>query len=154
MGYRKRHSAARGQQYHGSRLPPETSMNTARTIKKYPNRRLYDTEESRYITLAEIKDLVLKKTAFVVIDKKSGADITRLILLQVITDQEHNGEAIMSKDFLAQVIRCYGNVVPAFLAKHLEQTLGQFMAEPQNRRENEHVSSFSDPAKNSLTSGP
>jgi len=129
-------------------------MNTARTIKKYPNRRLYDTEESRYITLAEIKDLVLKKTAFVVIDKKSGADITRLILLQVITDQEHNGEAIMSKDFLAQVIRCYGNVVPAFLAKHLEQTLGQFMAEPQNRRENELVSSFSDPAKNSLTSGP
>ena len=63
-------------------------MGTARVIKKYPNRRLYDTEESRYITLSDVRDLVLKKIDFVVIDKKSGDDITRTILLQVISEQE------------------------------------------------------------------
>ncbi|MDH3431193.1 MAG: polyhydroxyalkanoate synthesis repressor PhaR [Gammaproteobacteria bacterium] len=129
-------------------------MTTARTIRKYPNRRLYDSEESRYITLADIKKLVLSNTDFVVIDKKSGTDITRSILLQVIRDQEQNGEAIMSQDFLTQVICCHGNVAPGFLAQHLEQSLRQFIAEPQNRRNNELVGSLPDPAKNTLTSGP
>ena len=87
-------------------------MSTARIIKKYPNRRLYDTEESRYITLADVKDLVVNKNEFVVIDKKSGDDITRTILLQVISEQEQQGEAIMSRDFLSQVIRSYGKVMP------------------------------------------
>ena len=95
-------------------------MSTARLIKKYPNRRLYDTEESRYITLADIRGLVLNDTNFTVIDKKSGEDITRTILLQVINDEEQNGEAIMSEGFLAQVIRCYGNAVPRFIAQHLD----------------------------------
>jgi polyhydroxyalkanoate synthesis repressor PhaR len=63
-------------------------MSNPRVIKKYPNRRLYDTEESRYITLADIKDLVMNKVDFEVIDKKSGEDITRTILLQVISEQE------------------------------------------------------------------
>lgn len=89
-------------------------MSTARVIKKYPNRRLYDTEESRYITLADVRDLVLKKTAFVVIDKKTGQDITRSILLHVIIEQEQHGEAVMSEDFLSQVIRSYGKVLPVF----------------------------------------
>jgi polyhydroxyalkanoate synthesis repressor PhaR len=129
-------------------------MITARTIRKYPNRRLYDTEESRYITLANIKDLVLSDTEFVIIDKKSGADITRSILLQVISDQEHNGEAILSEDFLAQVIRCYGNVVPQILAKYLEQSLKQFITEAQSRQNKELVSSFPEEGKNTLTSGP
>jgi polyhydroxyalkanoate synthesis repressor PhaR len=129
-------------------------MITVRTIKKYPNRRLYDTTESRYITLADIKNLVLNETEFVVINKKSGTDITRPILLQIISDQEHNGEAIMSKDFLTRVIRCYGNVLPAFLADHLEQSLKQFMAELQNQRNIEVAGSFPGHAKNSLTSGP
>jgi polyhydroxyalkanoate synthesis repressor PhaR len=62
-------------------------MSADRIIKKYPNRRLYDTEESRYITLADVKDLVLNKIDFLVIDKKSGEDITRSILLQVISDR-------------------------------------------------------------------
>ena len=129
-------------------------MSTARIIKKYPNRRLYDTEESRYITLADIKCLVLNKTEFLVVDKKTGGDITRTILLQVISDLEHNGEAIMSENFLAQVIRCYGTVVPDFMAEHLEQSLRQFMAQPKNLRSNEVVSSFPKQSKNSLTSGP
>ena len=109
-------------------------MNTARVIKKYPNRRLYDTEESRYITLADVKDLVIKKVEFTVIDKKSGDDITRSILLQVISEQEQQGEAIMSQDFLSQVIRSYGKVVPGFMANYLEQSTKLFMVQQQNLR--------------------
>ncbi len=109
-------------------------MNTARVIKKYPNRRLYDTNESRYITLADVKDLVKCKIDFVVIDKKSGDDITRSILLQVISEQEQQGEAIMSQDFLSQVIRSYGKSVPGFLAKYLEQSMKLILTQQQNLR--------------------
>jgi len=109
-------------------------MSTARVIKKYPNRRLYDTVESRYITLADVKDLVVKKVEFTVVDKKSGDDITRSILLQVISEQEQQGEAIMSQDFLSQVIRSYGKVVPGFMANYLEQTTKLFMVQQQNLR--------------------
>ncbi len=109
-------------------------MNAARTIKKYPNRRLYDTDESRYITLADVRSLVIKKTEFVVIDKKSGEDITRSILLQVITEQEQKGEAVMSQDFLSQVIRSYGKVVPSSAANYLEQSMQLFLTQQQNLR--------------------
>ena len=109
-------------------------MNSAPLIKKYPNRRLYDTDESRYITLADIKDLVKCKTVFVVIDKQSGDDITRSILLQVISEQEQQGEAIMSQDFLSQVIRSYGKSVPGFLAKYLEQSMKLILTQQQNLR--------------------
>jgi polyhydroxyalkanoate synthesis repressor PhaR len=109
-------------------------MNSARIIKKYPNRRLYDTDESCYITLADIKNLVKCKTDFVVIDKQSGDDITRSILLQVISEQEQQGEAIMSQDFLSQVIRSYGKSVPGFLAKYLEQSMKLILMQQQNLR--------------------
>jgi len=109
-------------------------MTAARIIKKYPNRRLYDTEESRYITLADIRDLVLRKIEFTVIDKKSGDDITRTILLQVISEQEQQGDAIMSRDFLSQVIRSYGNVMPGFMARYLEQSMKLVMTQQQNIR--------------------
>ena len=109
-------------------------MSEARIIKKYPNRRLYDTDESRYITLADVKDLVIKKVDFRVIDKKSGDDITRSILLQVISEQEQHGEPIMSQDFLSQVIRSYGNAMPDFVANYLEQSLKLFMTQQQNLR--------------------
>jgi len=102
-------------------------MSQTRVIKKYPNRRLYDTEESRYITLSDVKDLVMNKVDFEVIDKKSGEDITRTILLQVISEQEQQGDAIMSEDFLAQIIRAYGSVVPDFVTKYLEQSMTLFM---------------------------
>ena len=78
-------------------------MSEPRTIKKYPNRRLYDTVESRYITLADIRRLVIDRIDFVVMDKKSQEDITRSILLQVIAEQEHGGEPLMSRDFLSQI---------------------------------------------------
>ncbi|HZW59503.1 MAG TPA: polyhydroxyalkanoate synthesis repressor PhaR [Woeseiaceae bacterium] len=109
-------------------------MSASRIIKKYPNRRLYDTEESRYITLADIRDLVIRKIDFTVIDKKSGDDITRSILLQVISEQEQHGDAVMSQDFLSQVIRSYGKVMPGFMAKYLEQSMKLFMTQQQNLR--------------------
>ena len=80
-------------------------MTASRVIKKYPNRRLYDTEESRYITLADIRELVVEGADFVVIDKKTGDDITRCILLQVIYERESNGGAVLSTAFLSQIIR-------------------------------------------------
>ncbi len=106
-------------------------MSNTRVIKKYPNRRLYDTEESRYITLADVRDLVINQVDFQVIDKKSGDDITRSILLQVISEQEAHGEPIMSKDFLSEVIRSYETAMPDFMARYLEQSLQLFMSQQQ-----------------------
>jgi polyhydroxyalkanoate synthesis repressor PhaR len=103
-----------------------------RVIKKYPNRRLYDTVESRYITLADIRRLVTDKVDFVVIDKKSQDDITRSILLQVIAEQEHLGEPLMSQDFLSQVIRSYGGAMQGFVGSYLEQSL-KFLASQQQQ---------------------
>jgi polyhydroxyalkanoate synthesis repressor PhaR len=110
-------------------------MSEPRIIKKYPNRRLYDTEESRYITLADIRRLVIDKVDFVVVDKKSSHDITRSILLQVISEQEQSGEPIMSRDFLAQVIRSYGGAMQGLVAGYLEQSLKLFMSQQQHLRE-------------------
>ena len=106
-------------------------MSKSRVIKKYPNRRLYDTEESRYITLADVRDLVINNVDFEVIDKKTGDDITRTILLQVISEQEATGDPVMSKDFLSQVIRAYETVMPGFMARYLEQSLKLFMSQQQ-----------------------
>ncbi|MCH8221490.1 MAG: polyhydroxyalkanoate synthesis repressor PhaR [Proteobacteria bacterium] len=107
----------------------------SRIIKKYPNRRLYDTEESRYITLADIRQLVLEKIDFAVIDKKTQEDITRSILLQVIADHEGRGEPVMSQDFLAQVIRSYGGTMQSMMSSYLEQSLRLFMTQQQQIRD-------------------
>jgi polyhydroxyalkanoate synthesis repressor PhaR len=101
-------------------------MSESRIIKKYPNRRLYDTVESRYITLADIRRLVIERIDFTVIDKKSQADITRSILLQVIAEQEHGAQPIMSREFLSQVIRSYGTPVQSGIAGALDQSVRQF----------------------------
>lgn len=106
-----------------------------RVIKKYPNRRLYDTVESRYITLADIRRLVMDKVDFVVIDKKSQEDITRSILLQVIAEQEHSGEPLMSQDFLSQVIRSYGGAMQSFVGSYLEQSLKLLASQQQQIRD-------------------
>jgi polyhydroxyalkanoate synthesis repressor PhaR len=111
-------------------------MSDPRVIKKYPNRRLYDTVESRYITLADVRRLVVERIDFVVVDKKNNADITRSILLQVIAEQEHLAEPILSQDFMVNVIRAYGTSVQTSVSGHLEQTLRQFMSQqPQLIRE-------------------
>lgn len=106
-------------------------MSEPRTIKKYPNRRLYDTVESRYITLADIRRLVIERIDFVVIDKKTQGDITRSILLQVIAEQEHGNEPLMSRDFLSQVIRSYGVAARGMVGNYLEQSLRQFATQSQ-----------------------
>lgn len=99
----------------------------SRVIKKYSNRRLYDTEESRYIKIADVRQLVLDGIDFLVVDQKSGDDVTRSILLRVISEQEQNGDAIMSIAFLNQVIRAHGNSAPAYLARHLERSLTSWL---------------------------
>jgi len=118
-----------------SELPRGISMSEPRVIKKYPNRRLYDTVESRYITLADIRRLVMDKVDFVVIDKKTQDDITRSILLQVIAEQEHAGEPLMSQDFLSQVIRCYGGAMQGYVGSYLEQSLKLLSSQQQQIRE-------------------
>ena len=105
----------------------EEPMSEPRVIKKYPNRRLYDTVESRYITLADIRRLVVERIDFIVVDKKNGAEITRSILLQVIAEQEHLAEPILSEDFMVDVIRSYGSGTQSLVSGHLEQTLRQFI---------------------------
>jgi polyhydroxyalkanoate synthesis repressor PhaR len=110
-------------------------MSEPRVIKKYPNRRLYDTVESRYITLADVRRLVLERIDFLVIDKKTSEDITRAILLQVIADHEHGGEAVMSSDFLSQVIRSYGGAMQGLLGSYLEQSLKLFATQQQSLRD-------------------
>jgi polyhydroxyalkanoate synthesis repressor PhaR len=110
-------------------------MSEPRVIKKYPNRRLYDTVESRYITLADVRRLVIEKIDFVVIDKKSQHDITRSILLQVISEQEHQGDALMSQDFLSQIIRSYGGAMQGVVGSYLEQSLKLFNTQQQQIRD-------------------
>src|SRR5690606_17331965 len=107
----------------------------SRGIMKYPNRRRYATVESRYITLADIRRLVMDKVDFVVIDKKSQEDITRSILLQVIAEQEHTGEPMMSQDFLSQVIRSYGGAMQSFVGSYLEQSLKLLASQQQQMRD-------------------
>lgn len=104
-------------------------MSEPRTIKKYPNRRLYDTLESRYITLQDVRKLVIDRVDITVVDKQTQQDITRSILLQVIAEQEHGGEHLMSRDFLSQVIRCYGGTQPGLVGSYLEQSLKLFTSQ-------------------------
>ena len=116
-------------------------MSDPRVIKKYPNRRLYDTVESRYITLADVRRLVVEKIDFVVVDKKNNADITRSILLQVIAEQEHLPEPILTQEFMVNVIRSYGSGSQNAVSGHLEQTLRQFLG--QNHLPRERLKTFS-----------
>ena len=97
-----------------------------RLIKKYPNRRLYDTRTSTYITLADVKELVLKHEDFQVVDAKSGEDLTRSILLQIILEEEAAGAPMFSSDLLAQMIRFYGNAMQGMMGKYLENNIKGF----------------------------
>jgi polyhydroxyalkanoate synthesis repressor PhaR len=106
-----------------------------RVIRKYPNRRLYDTVESRYVTLADIRRLVVERVDFVVLDRKSQQDITRSILLQVIAEQEGAGESLMSRDFLSQVIRSYGSGLQDFVGRYLDESIQLFAREQRDLRD-------------------
>lgn len=97
-----------------------------RILKKYPNRRLYDTEISSYITLAEVKAMVLKGTAFEVRDAKTSDDLTRSILLQIILEEETGGVPMFSASMLAQIIRFYGHAMQGMMGTYLEKNLQTF----------------------------
>lgn len=129
-------------------------MTTVRLIKKYPNRRLYDTRESRYITLADIRNLVLDNQDLVVIDKQSGCDITRSIFLQVISDEEEQCSSVLSLGFLTQIIRCRDKTRLETIATQLDLYLQDLMAQAQNLSPNEHGIDFATQSKKTLTSGP
>jgi polyhydroxyalkanoate synthesis repressor PhaR len=97
-----------------------------RIIKKYPNRRLYDTETSTYITLAEVKDLVLQYKEFQVQDAKTGDDLTRAILLQIILEEESGGVPMFSTDMLSNIIRYYGHTMQGLMGSYLERSIHAF----------------------------
>jgi len=99
---------------------------TPRLIKKYPNRRLYDTQTSTYITLADVKQLVLSGEPFTVVDAKSSEDLTRSILLQIILDEESGGAPMFSAPMLSQVIRFYGNAMQGMMGDYLEKNIQAF----------------------------
>jgi polyhydroxyalkanoate synthesis repressor PhaR len=104
-----------------------TSHPDQRTIKKYPNRRLYDTSSSSYITLTEIKDLVMKGVSFTVIDAKTHQDLTRTVLLQVILEEETAGAPMFSAKVLENMIRFYGHAMQTFMGTYLEQHIQSFV---------------------------
>lgn len=95
-------------------------------IKKYPNRHLYDTQTSTYITLADVKQMVLAHDTFTVLDAKTNEDLTRSILLQIILEEENEGVSLFTTEMLAQIIRSYGNVMQGMLGSYLEKNMQAF----------------------------
>ena len=102
------------------------SKSTQRVIKKYPNRRLYDTDTSTYITLAEVRQLVMDHQNVVVRDAKTGEDLTRSILLQIILEEEAGGAPMFTEAVLANIIRFYGHAMQGFMGAYLEQNVQAF----------------------------
>jgi polyhydroxyalkanoate synthesis repressor PhaR len=98
-----------------------------RIVKKYPNRRLYDTANSGYITLADVKQMVLEFIDFQVIDAKTGDDLTRAILLQIILEEESAGVPMFSSEMLSQMIRFYGNALQGIMGNYMEQNVKAFL---------------------------
>jgi polyhydroxyalkanoate synthesis repressor PhaR len=98
-----------------------------RIIKKYPNRRLYDTDTSTYITLADVKQLVMDTADFVVRDAKTGEDLTRSIMLQIILEEETGGAPMFTEAVLGNIIRFYGNAMQSFMGSYLEKNVQSFM---------------------------
>ncbi len=99
----------------------------SRLIKKYPNRRLYDTRTSSYITLSDVKQLVLGNEDFKVVDAKSEEDLTRSILLQIILEEEAGGTPLFSAPMLSQIIRSYGDAMQGMMGAYLEKTMQSFV---------------------------
>jgi polyhydroxyalkanoate synthesis repressor PhaR len=106
-------------------------MSKPRIIKKYPNRRLYDTELSRYITFADIRDLVMKAVEFQVVDSGSNEDLTRATLLQIMLEEESGGKPLFTANMLAQIIRFYGGSVQGLFTRYMEESLSLFEQQQQ-----------------------
>ena len=104
-------------------------MAEPRTIKKYPNRRLYDAEISSYITLEDVRQLVIDNESFVVKDAKSGEDLTRSVLLQIISEHEDRGSPMFSTNLLSQIIRFYGDSLQGLMGTYLERSMDTFLSQ-------------------------
>ncbi len=105
---------------------PVSGKQNQRVIKKYPNRRLYDTDTSSYITLAEVKRLVMKNEPFVIRDAKTNDDLTRSILLQIILEEEAGGAPMFTEAVLGNIIRFYGHAMQGFVGTYLEKNVQTF----------------------------
>lgn len=103
------------------------------TIKKYPNRRLYDTSQSKYVNLDYLLELIQKHEDFEVVDSKSGEDQTKAILLQIISDQETDeNRSLLTNTLLKQLIRFYNSDMQPFVRNYLEQSLASFLEQQEN----------------------
>ncbi|MEO6170632.1 MAG: polyhydroxyalkanoate synthesis repressor PhaR [Lysobacter sp.] len=109
-------------------------MSSKRVIKKYPNRRLYDTQISSYITIEDVRQLIVDGELFEVIDARSGEDLTRQVMLQIITEHEQDGEPMLSTQLLSQIIRFYGDSLQGYMGSYLEQSMQAFMDQQQQFR--------------------
>ena len=110
-----------------SKITAKEAGSTERIIKKYPNRRLYDTDTSSYITLTEIKQLVMDSEPFVVRDAKTGDDLTRSILLQIILEEEAHGSPMFTAPVLSNIIRFYGHTMQGMMGGYLEKNMQALM---------------------------
>ena len=120
-------------------------MSEPRVIKKYPNRRLYDTEVSRYVTLEDIRALVLKEIPFQVRDARTNEDLTRSILLQIIMEREADGEPIFSEQVLEKIIRFYGDSLQGMMTSYLERSLNLFIDQQARMQDQMKTVMGSDP---------
>ena len=120
--------------------------NQVRLIKKYPNRRLYDTKTSSYITLVDVKQMVLKQEEFQAVDAKTGDDLTRQILLQIILEEESGGSPMFTSEALSQMIRTYGNAMQGMMGGYLEKNINAFQ-EMQKSLQEQSTKLYGDGAK-------
>jgi len=120
-------STAAASEAHADSASDTASSQPPRVIKKYPNRRLYDTKTSSYVTLTEIKQLVMQGHAFVVRDAKTGEDLTRNLLLQIILEEESAGAPMFTEAVLANIIRFYGHAMQGHMGAYLESNLQSLM---------------------------
>ena len=107
--------------------PADAAIQALRIIKKYPNRRLYDTATSAYITLTDVRALVMSRSTFAVRDAKTNEDLTRAILLQIILEEEAGGAPMFTEQVLANIIRFYGNAMQGFMGTYLEKNVQTLM---------------------------
>ena len=121
------------------------------TIKKYANRRLYDTESSSYITLDRLAEMVREGREFEVVDAKSGEDITRQVLTQIIVDEESRGSTLLPINFLKQIIGLYGNSMQTFVPQYLEAAMDAFQRNQSAVRDAFGTSVLADMAKRNMT---
>ncbi len=110
-------------------------MPASRIIKKYPNRRLYDTKISSYITIEDVRQLIVDGEDFEVRDAKTGDDLTRQVLLQIIAEHEQDGEPMLSTQLLSHIIRFYGDSLQGFMGNYLERSMQIFLDQQQQFRQ-------------------